>query len=160
MKSSQKIKLIFMMMLLFATSKISAQNYIQAVGLRGGIYSGVNYKNFFTNDVAFEGIITKPWKAWEFTALIEKHSPLGRSINFFLFYGVGAHIGNYDARYTRHSTGKYMVIGADAIVGIEYEFSQLPLALSVDWKPYSNLVGSAGFFVDGGAISFRYTFDR
>ena len=160
MKSYKKIILFFLITttLMISTSGYS-QNYIQAIGLRGGIYSGVSYKNFIGNAVALEGIVTRPWKGWELIGLLEKHEPLGRSRNLFFYYGFGVHIGNYDARYTRHSTGTYMVIGADGVVGLEYEFNRVPLALGVDWKPYFNLIGSSGLFMDGGGISFRYTFD-
>ncbi len=160
MKSERKIFLpILITAILLLSTSVSAQNYVQAVGLRGGIYSGINYKNFVGNSTAVEVILSKPWKALLLTGLIERHQPVGRSLNFFWFYGFGAHIGSYDARYTRHSTGKYMVIGADGIIGLEYEFSRVPIALGVDWKPYFNLIGSSGFFGDGGAFSLRYTFD-
>lgn len=159
MKFYKKLSFVIFTTLLFFLTDISAQNYVQAIGVRGGIYSGVNYKRFLGNSVAIEAIVTKPWKALELTGLIELHNPIGRSINFFVVYGIGAHVGNYDARYTRHSTGKYMVIGGDGVIGIEYEFNRVPIALGVDWKPYLNLIGSTGFFTDGGGISFRYTFN-
>jgi hypothetical protein len=41
---------------------------------------------------------------------------------------------------------------------LEYNFKEIPFNLSLDWKPALNLVGSSGFWGDGGAISIRYIF--
>ncbi len=81
------------------TMSVFSQNYIHAAGLRGGVYNGFNYKNFFSNSVAFEGILLKPWKAFDLTLLVEKYHPVDRSRNFFLYYGIGGLAGFYDARY-------------------------------------------------------------
>ena len=145
--------------MLFAVSNVSAQNYVQAVGLRGGVYSGINYKNFVTNSMAIEGIFLKPWKAVELIGLVEYHNYLSRSNHLLWYYGFGGHIGFYDALYTLHSRGTYLVLGVDGILGLEYEFDRIPLAIGVDWKPNFNLVGISGFSGDGGAFSLRYTFN-
>ena len=85
------------------TMSVFSQNYIHAAGLRGGVYNGFNYKNFFSNSVAFEGILLKPWKAFDLTLLVEKYHPVDRSRNFFLYYVIGGLAGFYDARYAKHS---------------------------------------------------------
>jgi hypothetical protein len=52
----------------------------------------------------------------------------------------------------------YTVIGVDGILGLEYNFSEVPINISIDWKPAFNLVGYSRFFGDGGALSLRYIF--
>jgi hypothetical protein len=52
----------------------------------------------------------------------------------------------------------YTVIGIDGILGIEYNFEEVPINIGVDWKPAFNLTGYSGFWGDGGALSIRYIF--
>ncbi len=155
MKSLKKFLLfLFVSATLLTVTSTYSQNYKQAIGLRGGVYSGVNYKNFFGNSTAFEVLLLRPWKAFEMTLLVEYHIPMDRNRNFFLYYGAGAHTGLYNSRYTKSS----FVYGGDLIVGFEYEFKRIPVAFGIDWKPFYNFAGTKGFFTDGGALSFRYTF--
>lgn len=51
--------------------------------------------------------------------------------DFNFYYGVGGHLG---AAYSRFA------IGVDAIVGLEYCIPGVPLALSLDYKPFVNFV--------------------
>jgi len=50
------------------------------------------------------------------------------------------------------------VIGIDGILGLEYNFKEIPFNIGIDWKPMIDLGGSSGFYGDGGAISIRYIF--
>jgi len=150
------ITLVLMMILL--TSTALAQNYKQAIGLRGGLFNGISYKNFVTNSTAVEGILHTRWQGWEVVGLIEYHNEMPSNGNFYWFYGYGAHLGFFDAQYSHYASGTYTVIGVDGILGLEYEFPKVPIAIGLDWKPYINLIGYSGFFGDGGAFSLRYTF--
>jgi hypothetical protein len=79
-------------------------------------------------------------------------------LNFY--YGIGGHIGFWDGRYywNYNNDRNYTVIGIDGILGLEYNFKEIPFNLSIDWKPAFNLNDSSGFWGDGGAISIRYIF--
>ena len=139
--------------------QVQAQDYKQAVGLRGGLFKGVTYKNFISNQTAIEGILHTRWQGWELVGLVEYHNEIGSEPNFLWFYGYGAHIGFYDAKYTQWSSaGTYTVLGIDGIIGLEYDIPRVPIAIGLDWKPTFNLVGYSGFFGDGGAFFVRYTF--
>ena len=157
MTNRKKIINTFVVMMLLITSTSLAQNYKQAIGIRGGLFNGVSYKNFITDNTAVEGILHTRWQGWEVVGLIEYNNEMP-SDNFYWYYGYGAHIGFFNAQYTHYSTGTYTVIGIDGILGLEYQFPRVPIAISLDWKPYFNLVGYSGFFGDGGAFSLRYTF--
>ena len=52
----------------------------------------------------------------------------------------------------------YTVIGIDGIIGLEYSFTEIPINVSIDWKPVLNIIGYSGFWGDGGALSVRYMF--
>ena len=81
---------------------------------------------------------------------------------FKWFFGFGAHIGFWNGDYTYHywgTTGEtYTVVGIDGILGLEYSFKEVPISLSLDWKPAFNFVGYSGWWADGGALSIRYIF--
>jgi len=80
-----------------------------------------------------------------------------RGLNWF--YGVGAHIGQWNDDYPLlDERGSYAVVGVDGIIGLEYEIEEIPFTLSADWKPSLNLVGYTGFVGFGGALSIRYVF--
>jgi len=127
--------------------------------LRGGLYNGITYKNFITNSTAIEGILHTRWHGWELVGLMEHHNDIQDVDGLYWFYGYGAHIGFYDAKYTHWDTeGTSTVIGIDGIIGVEYKIPRVPIAIGLDWKPYVNLIGYSHFFGDGGALFLRYTF--
>ena len=49
-------------------------------------------------------------------------------------------------------------VGVGAQLGLEYCFEQIPLQLSLDWKPSFNLVPTTGFGWEGLALGIRYLF--
>jgi hypothetical protein len=50
------------------------------------------------------------------------------------------------------------VIGVDGQIGLEYVFEEIPLNLSIDWKPAFNIIGITNFWAGDAALSVRYTF--
>ncbi len=48
--------------------------------------------------------------------------------------------------------------GIDAVAGLEYKFSKLPIAVSADWQPGYALNSGGGFGSKGGGFGVRYTF--
>ena len=140
-----------------------SQDYNRAIGVRGGFFSGVTYKHFLGNDMAFEGILHTRYRGWQFTGLAEWHAPAFDVPRLNWYYGFGGHVGifNYvdNSPYFVEDNGRTAVgIGADVILGIEYNIESIPINVSLDWKPALNLVGYRGFAADGGAFSVRYTF--
>jgi len=149
-----------LILLLFFSSFAYGQNYEKAVGLRFGLHNGLSYKQFVTHQTAIEGIIVTRWHGWEIVGLLEYNNELDSNGSLVWFYGFGGHLGSYSSVYTHWdgTTESYMVIGVDGILGIEYKFDNIPLAVGLDWKPYFNIIGYSRFFGDGGGLSVRYTF--
>jgi hypothetical protein len=166
--------IFFMLILIITTSNAFGQQYGQSGGVRLGHTSGFTYKKFVKVEQAVEMMLSGREKGIQFTALYEYHKPLELSFNesFFFTYGLGAHIG-----YQRYSGLKknvlgtnpftfeyedqsYVVIGADAMIGVEYRWLSLPMTITFDVKPYFNYIGMR--YLDAqfwdAAVSFKYIF--
>ncbi|HET8860895.1 hypothetical protein [Marivirga sp.] len=154
----KKLSITFLLTL-FALTYGIAQDYNTSIGLRGGFSNGITIKHFVSSKAAFEGIIASRWRGVELTGLYEIHGRAFDTERLNWYAGFGAHVGFWDGRDTRWGEDRsYTVVGIDGILGLEYNFVEIPFNISVDWKPAFNLYGYTGFWADGGALSIRYIF--
>jgi hypothetical protein len=140
-----------------------SHDYNTGIGVRGGFFNGLTIKHFISDNVALEGLFTTRWGGFGVTGLYEIHKNAFDVPRLHWYYGLGGHVGFYDGRRTHKFWGdedkrSYTVIGADFILGLEYNFQELPINLSVDWKPAFNFYGYSGFWFDDGAFSIRFIF--
>jgi len=153
-------KIIILIVFLLAGFSIQAQDYQTGIGLRFGLANGLSVKHFLSDATAVEGILTTRWEGFMVTGLFQVHnqlSPQGLS----WYYGAGAHLGffgGYDDHPWFDDDRDYMVLGIDGVIGLEYVFSEIPLSISLDWKPAINLSGHSGFWGDDGGLAVRYVF--
>jgi len=150
-------KLILIVILVVSMVTLAwAQDYKTGIGLRGGFSSGLTLKHFVGKKSAFEGIAAINFgltTGYELTGLYEIHGLAFQVERLNLYFGAGAHIGTYD-----DSNSKGINIGVDGILGIEYNFNEVPINIGFDWKPMYHIVGLTGFAPEGGALSIRYIF--
>ncbi len=139
-----------------------AQDYNTGIGLRGGFANGLTIKHFVSSRAALEGIIASRWKGIELTGLYEVHGRAFSTDRMKWYIGFGGHVGFWNGDNTNKYWGEpgtsYTVIGLDGILGLEYNFIEVPINIGIDWKPTFNFYGYSGFWGDGGAISIRYIF--
>jgi hypothetical protein len=154
-----------MMKLLFAailfvvlTTAVNAQDYRTSFGFRAGVPYGITVKHFLSETNAVEGILASRWSGFVITGLYENEHWTGEYPGFNWFWGIGAHIGFWDNTPYFSTADAGAVIGADAILGLEYTFDEIPLNLSIDLLPSINLIGSSSWNGINGAISVRYVF--
>jgi uncharacterized membrane protein len=146
-------KIVFVFSILFFTLAASAQEYNNAVGIRLGpnsanISPGFTIKHFLNATNAVEGIVGVS-NGIGLCALYEWHHPIESAEHLNWFVGAGGYAA------FRYSTS---FIGAAGIVGLDYKFEQIPLNISVDWKPELNLITNVGFEASGVGVSARFTF--
>lgn len=156
----KRIVLVFTL-IISLTALSYAQDYQTAIGLRGGLSNGITAKKFLSEKSAVEGILSTRWSGFNITGLYELHNDNAFDVERLnWYYGFGGHIGFWNGTYTTWGTygESYTVIGVDGIIGLEYNFEEIPINISIDWKPALNLVGYTGFWADGGAASVRYYF--
>lgn len=150
--------------------------YKTGLGLRAGSPAGVTIKHFFRGPVAVEGIVGTNFnrRGFNVTLLLEKHGTAFQSRGLLWYYGLGGHVSSYKGhdyyawyydrkgrlRYTAdyYDNRHYWGLGIDGVLGLEYQFKDLPFTLGVDAKPTAELVASDAFFWVEGAVSLRYVF--
>jgi hypothetical protein len=137
-----------------------AQDYNNGIGLRAGLYNGLTFKHFLGSKPAAEFLVSSRWSGFELTGLYEIHNRAFNVDRLKWYFGVGAHLGLYNGDNTNWgNTGTaYTIIGVDGILGLEYNFTELPINIGIDWKPAFNIIGYSKFWPDGGALSIRYIF--
>lgn len=138
----------------------SAQDYKTSLGLRAGLPYGVTLKHFLSKYNAFEGILASSYQGFVVTGLWENERWTGHYPGFNWFWGVGAHVGFWDAGNNPNLPKSYSgsVIGVDGVLGIEYTFDEIPLNLSLDLLPTIDLIGYTGWGGINGGLSIRYVF--
>jgi hypothetical protein len=129
-----------------------AQSYSTAIGLKGGYVfnggGGVNVKHFFAGSSALEVTLGGGSNNLWIQGLYERNQAL--SNDFEWYYGFG---GNFGLRKLDLNTN--LVLGADAVLGLEYTFRDFPLNLAVDTGP-SFIIVSDFDFGWGGRFAVRY----
>ena len=137
----------------------SAQDYNTGIGIRAGLSQGVTLKHFVSHKAAVEGLLSTRWGGVDITGLYEVHNMAFGVDHLNWYYGGGAHIGFWNGNSSWGERDRaYTIIGIDGIIGIEYNFTEAPINIGLDWKPAINLTGYTGFWGDGGALSVRYIF--
>ena len=171
-KIYKKNKFHFLLLVVFLLSiDTIAQEFQHEIGLRGGVSSGISYKYINQEGKALEALLTFRKGGMQMTALVEKFRPMaiGNQENFFIYTGIGMHAGFtlrnrykiYDHPYDYYYEWDYRflpVVGMDAIIGIEYRFYDLPISMSLDAKPYIEIIGEPFFRVNlwDFGFTFRY----
>ncbi len=147
---------------------IDTPNYKTAIGLRGGESSGLSIKHF-TGKGAIEGIVSVWPNDLALFLLYEIHRPAFGVEGLNWYYGAGGHVAFYTRRraYYYDRYGNYwwyrgrrgFGLGIDGIVGLEYKIPPIPLAISIDLKPFVevNTDGNVYPALDPG-IGIKLTF--
>ena len=160
------MKKIFAVLFLFALvaigTKATAQDYKTALGIRLSssqaiVNNSISIKHFLNEKTAIEGLFSFG-DPLAIGGLVEIHKPVGASgINWF--YGGGGYLGfvkTYDPNIDRNETNVHF--GAMGVLGLDYKFANIPLNLSLDWKPELNLVSDINFEPAAVGFTARFTF--
>ena len=88
------------------------------------------------------------------------HKPLTPA-GLTYFYGGGAYIAfikKVNINTSKSTTDPNF--GAQGVIGLDYKFNNIPLNISLDWKPELNIVSDINF--EPAAIGFtaRFTFGK
>lgn len=142
----------------------SAQDYKTALGIRLSssqaiVNNSVSIKHFINDKVAVEGLFSFG-DPLAFGAMAQIHNPMGES-GIKWFYGGGAYLGflkSYNPNTDKNETDANF--GAMGVLGLDYKFANIPLNLSLDWKPELNLVSDINFEPAAVGFTARFTFNK
>lgn len=146
----------------FWASTVSAQDYKTALGVRlsssqAMVNNSITLKHFFNESTAVEALFSFG-DPLALGALVEIHKPFAAS-GIQWYYGGGGYLGfvkSYNANTEKNETNTNF--GAQGVLGLDYKFANLPLNLSLDWKPELNIVSDINFEPAAIGFSARFTF--
>ena len=148
-----KKNILFSCLITVISFSATAQSYKKAIGIRLGpnsaaITAGFTGKYFLNEKAAVEGIIGIN-NGLGICGLYELHFPIDAVNNLSWFAGAGVYVA------FRSSTTS---VGGAGIIGLDYKFDELPLNISLDWKPELNIISKVAFESSGIGLSARFTF--
>lgn len=128
-----------------------AQDYRLGIGVRLSnstptLSNSITGKYFVTDRSAIEGIVSFGSR-FGVGALIGIHKPFSVE-GLSWMYGAGAYIG-----FEEHRT----YAGPTGMLGLDYKFTNVPINLSLDWKPELDISPEIHFIPDAVALSVRFT---
>lgn len=155
----RKTILLFLLIFIF-TIRVDAQDYNTGIGIRAGTSNGLTIKHFIAQESLVEIIFASRWHGYNLTGLYQVYKQAFKTNRLNWFYGVGAHIGSYQGEEHRRfdDDNNYWLLGLDGIIGLEYNFHEIPFNISLDWKPAVDFTGGFYPWGDEVAFSLRYIF--
>ena len=139
-------------------------DYKTALGIRLSnnapiVSNAITLKHFVKDNTAVEGYFSFS-DPLSLGAMLELYKPLSTP-GLRWYYGGGAYLGfgkTYDVNKARDVNTTYF--GAQGVVGLDYKFENVPINLSLDWKPELNLVSNINFEPAAIGLSARFTFAK
>lgn len=142
----------FTVLSLFVLCSNAVAQYRHQAGVRLGstdqvVATGFTYRYHFNNNRAVEGILNLQNPA-SIAALYEIYKPVAAVQNLSWYYGGGAFVGFKGVDN----------LGITGIAGVDYQFTEVPVNLSIDWKPELTIIESVRFRAATVAVSVRFSF--
>lgn len=128
-----------------------SQDYKTGIGIRlSPSFHCITVKHFFGGKVAVEGLLNIVQTQVTIVGLAEFSNELGGQEGLKWYYGIGAAL-----RLPQHSV---FVVSIDGIIGLEYTFPEVPINLSLDWKPAVEIINGNNFYPAGFGLAVRFVF--
>jgi hypothetical protein len=154
-KRPQMRKLLLSLSLIgiFSVASLQAQDYKLGLGIRFSdasptLSNSISVKYFFTEKSAVDALISYGGSRFGIGGLYEIHTPLNATPGLKWYYGAGGYVGFQD-----HST----YLGPTGAIGLDYKFQNIPLNLSLDWKPELDIIPKINFVPDAFGLTARFT---
>lgn len=146
------------------TAGAQATTYRTALGVRLSSSNAlqnnsISFKQFITDRSAIEALFTFG-DPLALGAMLELYKPLAAD-GLSWFYGGGGYIAFVKKLNT--TTQKETTdpnFGAQGVIGLDYKFNNIPLNISLDWKPELNIVNDINFEPAAVGFTARFTFGK
>jgi len=141
----------------------SSQSYKTAIGVRlsssaAMVNNSISLKHFLNERSAIEALFSFG-DPLALAGLYEVHRPFSTE-GLQWFYGGGGYIGfvkTWNPAKNQNETD--VNFGAQGVIGLDYKFANIPLNLSLDWKPELNLISDINFEPAAIGFTVRFTFN-
>ena len=143
----KKVVLILLSFITIATAAMAQRRenqmwYKHALGFRYELLHsgmlGVSYERFWTKHSSWEvlgmGYFAEGLEAAGFYKYTSTFPIVSRQFRWYA--GGGAHLASW---FNKRPTKDPFVFGLDAIVGLGFTFYNIPLAITIDWRPQIDL---------------------
>jgi len=144
-------RFIIFTILLVSAVVSNAQGYRQALGVRGGLSSGIEYRYYAHDESSYKLLLSTRDRGLQLHALKEFHryDLFDFSEQLVFVFGGGVHAGYQtwdEVHYWRdnvrwYSSNTAFIAGVDGLAGLEYIFYEIPVSLGIEVKPYFDLFG-------------------
>ncbi|MCY1720322.1 hypothetical protein OU798_08205 [Prolixibacteraceae bacterium Z1-6] len=163
------MKHLFTLLVLLLPATLFAQTFDKAIGIRGGLSSGIEYR-FYTDDAnSYKFLLATRDNGVQLHAFKEFHQfdMFNFTDQLIFFYGVGVHFGyeQWDKYFVHDNTSWYedrtaLLAGLDGLAGVEYLFYEVPLSIGLEVKPYFDVLGREMFNIElfDFAFTLKYHF--
>jgi len=140
-------QLILIFVLFISSLSCFGQSFTREAGVRGGLTSGLSYRQYLENNLAYEGLLSFRKGGLQFTLLRQIHESSLEEYadNLYFSYGFGAHVGYfYSTKYNflwyddfYYSERRLSPLaGIDGYAGVEYRVQEFPITVGLDYKPF------------------------
>jgi hypothetical protein len=163
-------KNVLLFLILFPFVLVShAQQFSKAVGVRGGVTSGIEYRFYTSDENAYKFLLSSRDRGAQVTVFKEFHryEIVDFSEQLVFIFGVGLHAG-FERWQKRHHNGRHtwyeprisFLTGLDGLAALEYTFAELPVAAGMEGKPYFDIWGRETFRIRlfDFALTLKYLF--
>ena len=145
------MKTSFTVLILLLASTSFSQNYKMALGFKGGYpgYGSLNAKKSISKSDYLEASIGgfgRNSYSTGFHVELDYERMQALEDGFSFYYGGGVLLG---------LTSSFVHLAPKALLGLEYNFEDLPLNISIDTGPYLFVSPNIGF-IWGGGLALRY----
>lgn len=144
--------LLVIALVFFINSLLAQEEYYRlGLGVRLSnaiptLNNAITGKYFVTDRSAIEGMASFGSR-FGIGGLIEIHNPTNFE-GLRWVYGAGVYLGFEDKKTYAGPTG---------MLGLDYKFADVPINLSLDWKPELDISPAINFIPDAFALSVRFT---
>lgn len=150
-----KTFLIIIAILLATLLTASAQMYEKSAGIRLGYTNSIFFEKQNEDLTSHRFMFNWREGGRNITAMkiIRNYrmTELPNSVSFYYGYGVHAGYVRWNKKITDTTHGYYWekrtstIVGLDAIIGLSYDLTTMPVSLTCDIKPYFDLLGPKSF---------------
>jgi hypothetical protein len=170
MKSLSRMKAVMISLMFCCLIHEANAQYRTAIGVRLGGTSGFTFKHQIMRPLYLEAILGTFGDGFSVTGLLEKNTGFTHARGLYLYYGGGPHLAFYNGsevynsrfgRNVKYHADNDVGVGINLILGLEYKLPTLPLAFSLDLKPFLEF-GSGGYldFAPDPSFGIKFTLPK